>query len=144
MKPTKHDVSWVAPLMGKRWVSGARGPEEYDCWGLLRHVFKNHVGISLPSCDEVDAANIPLVTKEISKAIYGGHFIQIDKPIHLCAVGLSKNSAIHHVGIWLDVDGGVILHSNQGSNVTVQNIRSMRVSGFNTILFYRHKDQFLP
>ncbi len=37
----------IDDLLGKPFVDGGRGPDTYDCWGLVREVFRRH-GIELP------------------------------------------------------------------------------------------------
>ena len=33
--------------VGKPWVSGGRGPDEFDCWGLVKYVMANEYDINL-------------------------------------------------------------------------------------------------
>ncbi len=39
---------WAAPLIGKPWAPNATGPDAFDCWGLVRHVFVVRHGIDMP------------------------------------------------------------------------------------------------
>jgi hypothetical protein len=137
MIPTNHE--WVKPLIGLPWVSGARGPDSYDCWGLVWFVYNTIFDISVPSYQYVNSENLLAVTREIDRVTSGPDWIEIDRPIHGCAVGMSSNKSIHHVGIWLDFDGGVILHSRDHANVIVQSLRSVRMSGIQNIIFYKHR-----
>ena len=43
---------WAEKYIGKPWVNG-----EYDCWGLVRDVYKNELGVEL-SPIVTDATNI--------------------------------------------------------------------------------------
>ena len=40
----------VNDLIGRRYELGARGPERYDCWGLLVEIFRR-AGVTLPEFD---------------------------------------------------------------------------------------------
>lgn len=46
--------AWPARYIGAPWQSGGNGPESYDCWGLVRAVYRDIAGIELPLVD-VDA-----------------------------------------------------------------------------------------
>lgn len=35
-------------LIGRPYASGGMGPEEFDCYGLVRHVWKEALGVNLP------------------------------------------------------------------------------------------------
>lgn len=39
---------WAFDLIGRPYDLGAGGPDSFDCWGLVRWVFKNVHGIELP------------------------------------------------------------------------------------------------
>jgi cell wall-associated NlpC family hydrolase len=42
---TKH---WAYSLIGKPWAPGGTGPDSYDCWNLVRHVFATRYSIDMP------------------------------------------------------------------------------------------------
>ena len=39
---------WAADLIGKPYQAGARGPDAFDCLGLVRHYFQARHGVDLP------------------------------------------------------------------------------------------------
>ncbi|WP_049974164.1 NlpC/P60 family protein [Azospirillum sp. B4] len=39
----------LAPFVGLPYAHAGRGPEGYDCWGLVRHVHATVLGVELPS-----------------------------------------------------------------------------------------------
>lgn len=45
---TKSGAHWATAYIGKPWVPGATGPGAYDCWGLVRAVLDQQLGISMP------------------------------------------------------------------------------------------------
>lgn len=36
------------PYIGLPYADGGRGPEAFDCWGLVRHVLAREFGVELP------------------------------------------------------------------------------------------------
>lgn len=40
---------WTRPFIGIPYEIGARGGGVIDCWGLLRRVYAEHLGIAIPS-----------------------------------------------------------------------------------------------
>ncbi len=85
-------------LIGKPWKLGTRGPDEYDCYGLVWEVGRR-VGIEYPF--ELS----PLSTEDQSKVIREGldkHFIRIDKPEPWCFVTFNVTKPFtDHCGIVL-------------------------------------------
>lgn len=127
-------MTWAENLIGKPWVAGARGPEAFDCWGLLAWVYADRLGVTLPTLGHIDPKNLQAVAAafvDISPA-----WQEIPRPVDLCAVAMSQNKRIHHVGIWLDSEKGV-LHAMEKSCVIFQGISSLASSGFQTIKYYK-------
>ena len=40
-------MEWVRKYLTAKYVDGGRGPECYDCWGLVREVRSEHLGMRL-------------------------------------------------------------------------------------------------
>jgi cell wall-associated NlpC family hydrolase len=58
---------WCAPFIGLPYERGARGPDLWDCWGLLGLVLKKQFGLIVPAYEGVswkgrDRASHDLVT----------------------------------------------------------------------------------
>lgn len=136
---TSHDLSIFQSLIGKPWVSGGRGPDEFDCWGLLVFVYFACLQIRLPSHPNLNAKDISLTTKLSNSIIQGGSWVQIKMPTHLCAVGMSANRLVHHVGLWItDGEAEGVFHSVDGQGAVFQSIASIRQSGMQNFTFYRY------
>jgi hypothetical protein len=63
----------------------------------------------------------------------------LPSPEALCGVAMAANSRISHVGLWLDIDGGGILHSNRASGVVFQSLATIRQNGIQNFKFYKFK-----
>lgn len=133
-----EDISFCLSLIGKPWVSGASGPEAFDCWGLLRHVLKERRGFQLSQYGGVKETGLSEMLKTAtSEAAY--RWRRIVQPVHLCGVGMSRGKRIEHVGLWLDEANGGVLHSHEGAGVVFQSQSSIRQTGFQNFMFYNFR-----
>jgi cell wall-associated NlpC family hydrolase len=135
-------MHWSNKYLGLPWVIAARGPFAYDCWGLVQAVYINEFGINLPTYPgiefETKLALAKLVEQEVTKA--ESRWKVEPTPIDGCVVAMSSHKAIHHVGVFIDVDGGLILHTQKGTGVVAQKQSTLKsVFRFSRIEFYSHK-----
>lgn len=133
-----EDISFCLQLIGKPWVSGANGPEAFDCWGLLRHVLRERQGLELCPYGGVKETGLADMLRT-AQAETAAHWVPIGQPEHLCGVGMSRGKRIEHVGIWLDEGAGGILHSHEGAGVVFQSQASIRTTGFQNFSFYQFR-----
>lgn len=70
----------------------------------------------------------------------GGEWERLKTPVEGCAVGLSHrpDGKFHHVGIWTQADGGLVVHAVDGANVIAQNLSSLKFHGFGRIEFFEY------
>ena len=108
----------------------ARGPNKFDCWGLVRAIYENdHPDkIILPSYDECYMTTTqPDDKKKISETIAQqkqSHWIEVTKPKEFDVVLLKINNFPMHVGIV--IRKGVMIHCTQGINTAIEKYDSMR------------------
>lgn len=63
----KPDLVTVSDLIGKPWRLGARGPDAYDCWGLVREILQRmHPAEPLPDWASGD------MDRELQRALIAG------------------------------------------------------------------------
>lgn len=130
---------WANDYVGRPWVAGARGPESFDCWGLLCDVYAKHYGIILEHYAHVDPKDTRTVARLLASATDGAPlWTPLEKPADGCAVAMSTGRAFHHVGVWLDLDGGIILHAMDRLNVLAQSLHAVRSLGITRIAYYAH------
>lgn len=129
-------MHWGTKYISKKWVLGARGPDEFDCWGLLICIYRERYGLELPDLGGIEWRTAAESTNaEIGKP-FGWEPVEI--PFDGCAVGLGTNKFFHHVGIYLDTDGGLILHAVNKRNTIAQSVTGLRQSGFRRIQYFKH------
>lgn len=131
-------MHWAAKYIGKPWISGGQGPDKFDCWGLVRFVMLDQRGIVLPVVN-VDAASMIKVVRCFRDGSYDG-WKQVDDPVEFDGVLMSHASHPHHVGVWIGVDGGKVLHAVKGAGVTAMDRLHLRAAGWNIIGFWRYNE----
>lgn len=119
------------------YLPGGRGPDGVDCWGLLLLVYAEF-GIALPALPGISAASVLNIHSQIEGEAKKD-WIEIPTPIEGCAVAMSQQEAVHHVGIWTQADGGRIVHSWKHQNVVADSLKSIRLKGIRTIRYYQHR-----
>lgn len=131
-------VDLVRSILGAPWVNGARGPEEFDCWGVVHWCYKQILEIDLPwfPCD---AHDLRAVTREFSNCSSSPQWELVDRPKRgMEIVLMSSGRLLHHVGLWLPFDGGRVLHSLQGVGVRLQSESSLTSFGIQNRFFYKY------
>lgn len=126
---------WASTQIGKPWVAGGRGPESFDCWGLVYCAYACLLQTEISLLGGLDPKNLTDVVD--AHVVEVANWERIQEPVDLCVVAMSKHRLIHHVGLWIPVDNGVVLHCMDKSHVIAQSINSIRNSGFSTIKYYK-------
>jgi cell wall-associated NlpC family hydrolase len=133
-------MCWVMDHLGKPWVAGARGPNAFDCWGWLVWCYRQHHGIDLPVWAGVDPKDKRRVSGiMLDSTASGSDWIATTAPVDFCAVAMSQSKIIHHVGLYLAIDRGVVVHACDGKGLIAQPVHQLPASGWRTIQFYRHR-----
>jgi cell wall-associated NlpC family hydrolase len=130
---------WAVPYIGLPYELGARGPDSYDCWGVLWTVYQNVFGITLPEYPGITMTTLAYQCGVINREIMN-HWEEVQKPFDGAGVAMGMKGAAHHVGIYISADGGKILHASQDAGSVVLNtVNQLRFHGFRMIKFYRHR-----
>jgi cell wall-associated NlpC family hydrolase len=130
---------WATRYIGLPWANGAQGPDAFDCWALVRHVQREHYGRELPIIG-VDADDLAAVG-----AAFAGHperarWQRVDAPQDGDCVLTHRGAQLDHVGVYLDLDGGRVLHAVRGSGVVCTALPVLQRLGWHPVEFYR-RDQ---
>lgn len=126
--------SWTDSILGKPWLEHALGPDSFDCWGVVHFGFKTQRDIELPKYLYVSSEGFR--QQGVNESDYP-QWLRLSVPEDFSLAGLSMGERITHVGLFLDINGGSILHCRQDSGVIMQSIRAMKSQGWRTIRFYR-------
>lgn len=120
-------MSWAAQYIGRPWVAGAQGPQAFDCWSFFRHVQARHFGVQVPVIVAADPSDPAALV-----ALFAGHaerkrWQRAAAAVHGAAVIVRGPL---HIGTWLALDGGGVLHCVRGAGVVFTKDAAWPCSGF--------------
>lgn len=131
-------IHWASAYIGKPWAQGASGPDAYDCYGLVRAVYADVAGIDLPIVDADGLRTLAAARAMRDYADYGQWFEPADvRELDVVQMGHARHP--HHVGLWLDADGGGVLHSVAGAGVVFQRTPQLALHGWHRLNRYRRR-----
>lgn len=123
-------------VLSYRYGENATGENnEFNCWGLLRDIQKRFFGINLPKTSLGDP-----IAELYSNQMKSGLWEIVDKPFHGCGV-LMRSGNDPHCGVWLDFDGGGVLHCERGNGVLWQREHELRASFYSNLKYYRFSNE---
>ncbi len=101
-------MHWAEHLIGRPWEAGGRGPDAFDCWGLVHWCWRERFAIEVPEIP-VDAANLRAVLAGFRDHPERRRWQLVDRPCEGDAMLMRQSRHPVHVGLWLTVDGGGVL-----------------------------------
>lgn len=108
-------MHWINNYVGLPWVAYARGPDAYDCWGLVLNVLSEQFNIDLPQYLSVKTDDAHGMTQALKSGLDRNLARPVIQPAHgsiaCCFIIVNGKELMRHVGVYLDIDGGGILHS---------------------------------
>ena len=106
----------VAEYIGLPYQEGARGPDAFDCWGLVRHVLAREFHVELPSYDYGPTA------LERQQTI--NHLRPQYQPTKSTpgAIALMSIAGRPHVGVCVDAEH--VLHAREGTGSVLERVDS--------------------
>lgn len=105
-------------FIGLPYREGARGPDAFDCYGLVAAVFRAVRGVELP--DFYQAAPGPqgasrAISAALAGEVAGGRTIRVEEPADFDIAIVGSASRPHHVGV---VFKGGVLHASRAFGST--------------------------
>jgi cell wall-associated NlpC family hydrolase len=130
---------WAQGYIGKLWRVAADGPDAFDCWGLVVDIQRQLYGRHLETI-YVEPENLRSLIKTIQQHPIRQHWHLTDHPQEGDVVLLRQSRHPVHVGVWLGVDGGGVLHCARESGVVFQDKHSLLLSGWKIEGIYSYAD----
>lgn len=135
-------LAFLESLVGKPYKIGARGPDEFDCYGLARYIQMELAGVDMP-----DVAFAEPTTRAQAEAMLSHPERQAWEEVEAADVRdldlvLMGNVAKRdfHLGTYVKLTTtGAVLHIDRHAGVVVDDIPALRASGFNFLRFFRRK-----
>lgn len=130
-------MHWAFNYLGIPWASGGNSEAEgFDCWTFFRFVQIQHYGRSMPVI-EVPGYH-PLTTNTLLRVHpERNRWTESSTPADGCAVLLGRGRAVTHIGVWLDIDGGGVLHCDRHKGVVFTKGNAIKDQGYATAEYYR-------
>ena len=132
-------MHWAEELIGRPYLAGGQGPDAFDCWGLVRWVMAQRFGRELPAIP-LDAADLRAVLAAFRDHPERQRWQLVSVPVEGDCVLMRQSRHPVHVGVWLDVDEGGVLHAVSGNGVVFQRVRDLLTSGWRIEGFYRRNE----
>ncbi len=108
-------MSWEAAYVGRPF---GVGPGEVTCWSLVRDVYRDRRGVTLPEYGEIDARDLVRIAAAMEAGADDG-WAPVDPPRELDVVLMRgwRGRGVVHVGVM--VDDRRLLHVEEASATVV-------------------------
>ncbi|QIW86565.1 hypothetical protein AMA2_6 [Achromobacter phage AMA2] len=120
------------------WALDGEGPKEFNCWNFMRHIQREYFQKNIP---EATLGDEELLKAMFVKHIQEGIWQPVYPPKHGDGV-LLKGGSDPHVGVYLDIDGGMVIHAMKDYNILATPLRNLRVLGFGREVYYRVNEEY--
>lgn len=128
---------WASAYIGVQWRNG-----EEDCYGLVRRVYREQFRLALPVVD-VNAISTLAVARVVA-TFDRSDWIEVQTPQDGDVIQMGHAKRPHHVGVWIEIDGGKILHSTESFGAIAQTPSQAKANGWKILNIYRHKSRCSP
>lgn len=125
----------INELIGLPWVVGAEGPDAYDCWGLARTVQREMFQREMPRISE-PPVDVRSLVKFVREHRARTQWREVPGPVHGGLVEMAHGRHPFHIGVYLDIDGGGILHSVNPAGVCWDLEITLRASGWRRFTYH--------
>ena len=126
---------WAIALIGLPWSVHGSGPDLFNCWEFVRMVQAEHFGRLLPEIGNPE--DMLVMGRTFRDHPERRRWAKVDPPVEGDCVLLRRSRHPIHVGVWLDVDGGGVLHCAEGAGVVFQRSDALALNGWAIEGFYR-------
>lgn len=134
---------WSTQFLCKPWRNGARGPDSFDCYGLVWWVYLKLLNIKLPLYAGVDALNGGLSARLIKGEIEPGFgprlWQRTENPAEFDVATMAQAfNPFTHVGIYTPSDGGLIIHAWESKSVVASRPSALLKTRFKRIHYFKY------
>ncbi len=129
---------WAVSLIGLPWSATGDGPDGFNCWTFVAQVQKKHFNRDLPLI-AVPGDDLGQVLRAFRDHPERKQWEKVESPTAGDCILLRKARYPAHVGVWLDIDGGGVLHCVEGAGVVYQKLAALPAHGWQIEGFYRYR-----
>lgn len=128
-------MHWAENYIGLPWSATGEGPDAFHCWAFVCLVQDRHFGRILPSI--ANPEDLLAIARDFRDHPERKRWDQVDVPAEADCVLMRQARYPIHVGVWLDVDGGGVLHCAQEAGVAFQSVTALAANGWRIEGYYR-------
>lgn len=107
-------------LLGRPYAAGAMGPYAFDCYGLARYLQLAFFGRDLPRFQLPGEASRFAVASAIAVHPERARWREIPAPIDGAMVVMARQGCGFHLGVFLELNGGLVAHTVEQTGVVAQ------------------------
>lgn len=126
---------WINDYTDLPHRPGAEGPDAYDCYGLLRTAYRVGYGLELPLLD-LDYTNAIAILRALMKHPEWDNWEPIPQPEDGALVRMWRADVPNHIGLYVNVDGGGVLHANRVDGVAFHERVELPLLGWRDIQYF--------
>jgi cell wall-associated NlpC family hydrolase len=130
-----NSIHWAAAYVGLPWAADGEGPHSFHCWALVRHVQRERFGRDLPAIPNPD--DLLVIARSFRDHPERRRWDLIETPADGDCVLMRQARYPVHVGVWLNEDGGRVLHVVRDKGVVAQSLESLATHGWRIEGYYR-------
>ncbi|RCK32482.1 hypothetical protein TH9_12160 [Thalassospira xiamenensis] len=130
-------MHWATQYIGRPYHPQGEGPDKFHCWSFFRYVQLHHFGRDLPIVPNPE--NVLAQERTFRDHPEKAKWELCQKPDEGDGVLLRKGKFPVHIGLWVDANGGCVLHCVPVSGVVGQNLPGLKVSQWEIEGYYRFK-----
>jgi hypothetical protein len=134
---------FVRAHVGKPHREGADGPGSFDCWGLTRCAQREIFGRDLPLLDPACRADPAAMVAAVAEAAIRSDWPPIKGPVHGAIITMVRGRE-HHIGVFLTIDFGGLLHSTVQAGVAFDQLVLLPAQGWSRVRYYDYQPPASP
>jgi cell wall-associated NlpC family hydrolase len=127
--------NWIENYLGDEWRAS-----DHDCWGFFRRVQAEQFKRELPVI-EPSNYGVRTLIRTYSDHAERARWHPVDYAMEGDGVLMGKARRPTHVGVWVEADGGGVLHCQENSGVIFTSHRALARLGWNVLGLYRYEGQ---
>lgn len=114
------NYDWLAPLISKPWQAYANGPDAFDCRGIVYAAYPHVIGCTPDLPMDTPPLDADAFESSVADCYKNGGWQRISTLQHGCLVLMAKGAKLRHMGMWLNVNGGRLLHCSKLKGVALE------------------------
>lgn len=127
------NLHWAIQYIGLPWVAGSS-----DCWSFARQVWREQFGLDVAAVD-VNVASRLSSLRAFDDHPEHAHWQIVRDPCEGDACLMGKSERPSHIGVYLEADGGGVLHSLETAGVVFTPVSALPSIGLRVLSWHRRR-----